>query len=114
MRRIESGMLKILSSTQGALSDRVTQRWVQATGKKIRLEDSPWLEGPIAPPEGIGRDYFERLATAAGLEIATTDSPLGLMEHFHTLAGPMFDPRKVQIEVARFYEQTSAYSMDAW
>lgn len=36
---------------RGALVDRTTQQWVRATGRRVALEECPWLEGPVG---GVG------------------------------------------------------------
>jgi hypothetical protein len=45
-----------LGGRRGVLSDWMTQRWVQLTGKRVDLSDYPWLEGPIGDVELIGSE----------------------------------------------------------
>ncbi len=42
--------------SRGALVDRTTQRWVKATGRRVALEECPWLEGPVGDVDVIGGD----------------------------------------------------------
>src|SRR5690349_17572906 len=51
-----------LGDRRGYLSDWITQRWVQLTGRRVRLEDAPWLAGPRGSTAGIGDDFYDRLA----------------------------------------------------
>jgi len=103
-----------LGTKRGYLTDWFTQRWVQCTGRRIRVEELPWLEGPVAPTTGIGDDYFDRLAGAEGLRILRPEQTAGILPSFNTLHGPSFDPGKVNPEVVRFYEETSRYDLDVW
>ena len=73
-----------------------------------------WLSGPIAPTSGIGPDYFASLASKEGLSLHSCDSAAGVLSDFAALRGATFDPSSVHPSVARFYEQTAAYDLDAW
>ncbi|MDB6173691.1 MAG: hypothetical protein JWL59_3002 [Chthoniobacteraceae bacterium] len=103
-----------LGSKRGYLSDWITQRWVQFTGRRVSLASEPWLAGPIAPTTGIGPDYFAALAGTEGLRLEQTDNAAGIISNFATLRGAAFEPSNVHPSVTRFYEQTSAYELDAW
>jgi hypothetical protein len=54
------------------------------------------------------------LARAEGLRVHQSDCAAGVISDFGTLRGASFEPSNVQPSVARFYEQTSAYELDAW
>lgn len=98
-----------LGEKRGNLSDWVTQVWVRAMGRRIRLRDHPWLDGPVGPTSGIGKDYFAGYAASKGLSIAG-DGVRGLLRDFNGQTGvPGVDGR-----VAKFYERTSEYELDAW
>jgi len=103
-----------LGSKRGYLSDWVTQRWVQFTGRSIDLSSEPWLAGPIAPTTGIGSDYFDTLANAKGLHLHKPDNAVGVIPEFVALRGESFETSKVHPSVANFYEETSVYELDAW
>lgn len=102
-----------LGSERGYLSDWITQLWVQLTGRKINLSKHPWLDGPTASTSGITGDYFDDLAARQGLKVRSHDGA-GIISNFATLQGSTFDPAKVDSRVSRFYEETSAYDLDAW
>jgi len=103
-----------LDDERGTLSDWITQRWVQYTGRRVNLKDDPWIDGPLGEPTGVGPDFFQEYAAHHGLAIATADVPRGLLVDFEALAGPGFDPSTVDPEIARFYEETSEYELDLW
>lgn len=102
-----------LDDARGNLVDWSTQRWVQATGRRISLADHPWLDGPIGKPSGIGSRFFEDYARDHGLRIVAGQR-CGLLGDFHALASPQFDPGRVKPVVAEFYQTTSEYELDAW
>jgi hypothetical protein len=73
-----------------------------------------WLTGPVASTTGIGPDYFTSLARTEGLRLNEPDRPAGVIADFTVVRGGSFIPENVDRRVARFYEQTSAYDLDAW
>jgi hypothetical protein len=102
----------MLASTAGHLVDRITQRWVQFTGRTVDIAgEHRWLAGPTGEPEGIGRDYFQEFAHKHSLEIGPG---AGLLDDFDMLRGPDFNPAEVARPVADFYQRTADYSLDAW
>jgi hypothetical protein len=103
-----------LGDKRGYLSDWVTQRWVQLTGRSVKLADAPWLAGPIGKTTSIGSNFYEELAIKSGLELKRGEEVQGLVPRFDALAAPDFDPTKIQRRVAEFYEHASAYELDVW
>ncbi len=103
-----------LGNKRGYLSDWVTQRWVRFTGRRVNLTSDSWLAGPIAPVRGIGADYFSSLAGAEGLRLQQSGHAKGVISDFGRLKGASFQPHNVHPQVIRFYEETSAYELDAW
>jgi hypothetical protein len=101
-----------MGDRRGHLVDWSTQRWVQATGRRISIADHAWLDGPVGRPEGIGAAVFEEYAADAGLRIRRGSS--GLLPDFSCLRSAAFDPASVSRAVAEFYEETSEYVIDAW
>ena len=47
-----------LGQKRGYLSDWLTQRWVQLTGRRVSLADVPWLAGPVGGTREIGIEFF--------------------------------------------------------
>ena len=101
----------MFGSTTGHLVDRITQRWVQITGRSVNLQEDAWLAGPIGDPDGIGNEYFREFAGKHSLQIGPGK---GLLDHFERLRSPSFEPATIKKPVVEFYEQTSGYTMDAW
>lgn len=101
-----------LDDSRGHLIDWSTQRWVELTGRRTTLADSPWLEGPIGRPAGIGRDYFDAYAAEHALRLNRNDS--GLIPDFAQLNSSAFNTRRISPAVVHFYQRTSEYDLDAW
>ena len=103
-----------LGERRGYLTDWVTQRWVQLTGRRVDVVGAErWLVGAVGSAHEIGRDYFTRLAEQEGLELRRTTSA-GLIADLRELAGPEFDLARVHPDVAEFYTRTAEYDLDAW
>lgn len=103
-----------LGAKRGYLTDWVTQRWVQLSGRRVSLSSEPWLAGPIASTTGITSEYFASLASAENLRLDRSDRATGIVPDFASLRGASFEPSAVEPSVVHFYEQTSAYELDAW
>jgi hypothetical protein len=103
-----------LGDRRGALTDWTTQQWVKLTGRRITLEQLPWLHGPIGRPTGIGSSYFDELAAERGFEVRRGGKVRGLVADLDLLRGPAFNPADVAPSVRAFYEQTSEYELEAW
>jgi hypothetical protein len=102
-----------LGESRGYLTDWVTQRWVQVTGRRVDLARAPWLAGPVGSPHGIGKDFFQDLARRQGLDLVL-GGERGLMHDFGALAAIDFDPSGVHAGVVDFYTRTSTYELDSW
>jgi hypothetical protein len=50
--------------SRGALVGRTMQRWVKATGRRVVLEECPWLEGPVGDVDVIGGDLKTSVSTS--------------------------------------------------
>lgn len=103
-----------LGEKRGEAADWLTQRWVQATGRRVDFAGSPWLRGPTGSTSGIGSDYFEILARNENLLVNEGQGSRGLTPKFSNLAGAAFDPGALAPEIAHFYEHTSEYRLDVW
>lgn len=100
-----------LGPKRGHLTDWTTQLWVKATGITTDLQSSPWLEGPIAKPTGIGVRFFDDFAADSGLSVA---SGTGLIKNLAELSGTDFRLEDIPPEVRHFYQNTAEYELDAW
>ena len=104
MRRVE---------LRGALVDRVTQRWVIATGRRIDVAGGErWLDGPVGDPGGIGDRWVDVHAARHGAEVVEGPEQ-GLLPRFAALA-PSLDVAAVAPQIVAFYETTAAWSIDLW
>lgn len=103
-----------LGSNRGYLTDWLTQKWVQVCGRRVDLADSPWLEGPISSPQGIGKDFFHHLAEAEDFQLRTMGMRRGLLRDINARQSPRANTHATQRGVADFYDRTSDYSLDAW
>jgi hypothetical protein len=103
-----------LPAGRGLLSDWITQRWVQWTGRTVDLDEYPWLEGPVGDVHVIGSDFFRRLAARRGLQYVEHGPARGLIQDFGRLRGPLCNPDDVDPRVAAFYERTSDFGFDVW
>jgi len=103
-----------LGGRRGVLSDWVTQRWVQCTGKRVTLSDYPWLEGPVGDVDLIGSAFFRRLAEKRNLDFVADGPGRGLIGDFARLSGPACNPSAVDARVVAFYENTAEFEFDVW
>lgn len=101
-----------LGEERGFLSDWVTQRWVQLTGRTVSFDEAPWLVGPTGLTSGIGVSAIEQAAKSEGLVPLDNQSSYGLIPDFSELRAEHFDPGRVSLGVRAFYEQTSRYEID--
>jgi hypothetical protein len=102
-----------LGERRGYLTDWVTQRWVQVTGRRVVRAAEPWLDGPVGEPRGIGPEFFADLAARERLTLSPT-RPAGLITDFSLLSAADFDPSVVHPRVVDFYTRTSEYELDSW
>lgn len=103
-----------LGGRRGRASDWITQRWVQATGRRVTWAEHPWLEAPVGDVDRIGPGFFDRHAEREGLVKVQGTGPIGLLPRFAELAGPGCSPDVVALPIARFYERASEYELDVW
>jgi len=103
-----------LGERRGYLTDWVTQRWVEYTGKRLKESDLTWLSGPAGNTSLIGRASVAEVAAHECLAIDSDSNIRGLVDSFKALDGPAFSSEAVAKEVSEFYEKTSLYEMNAW
>lgn len=94
-----------LGEQRGYLSDYITQLWVIATGRRVDLTVTSWLEGPVGSTRSIGPDFFHTFAKIKGLILRPGK---GLIRDFSTVSS---QPANA---VHEFYENTSEYELEAW
>ncbi|MFT4113445.1 hypothetical protein [Silvibacterium sp.] len=101
-----------MGSQRGLLTDWMTQQWVRATGRKLKLAEHRWLEGPVGGTRVIGSAFFEEHALRNGYELIQT-GVRGLIPSFRALDNAD-SLHAVSEQVRQFYERTSEFELDAW
>ena len=101
-----------MASPLGRLGVAIIQLFLRVFGRTVHRADAPWLEGPIGAGDPIGDRPYAMLAEREGLTVHSGEG--GLIPDFNVLAGPSFDPARVDPRVRAFYERTSAYDLDVW
>ena len=98
---------------RGAAVDRVTQRWVTATGRQVDLDGAErWLDGPVGDADGIGERWFDAHAARSGADVVQRPDQ-GLLPRFAALS-PSLNAAAVSPEIVAFYETTAEWSVDLW
>lgn len=101
-----------LGKNRGFLTDWITQRWVQLTGRKVDLRKEPWLLGPIGDTKIIGENFYKDLALNEDLDIVINLPGAGLLKDidvFKNASEKNFSPK-----VKDFYEHAINYGFDVW
>ena len=88
------------------------QSWVSTTGRKARISEAPWLEGPVGS-KYIGAEFYRGYVREAGLDAVTDDEDAGLLPSLDALAGERFDASLVHPKIRDFYERTARYDLFA-
>jgi hypothetical protein len=96
----------------GYVFDVAIRIWLRCFGRRIDPARDAWIGGATGTSERIGPEVYDDVARQMGLQ--RVDRPSGLMADFETLRGPNFDPDAVHADIRDFYENTSAYTLDAW
>lgn len=97
----------------GRAIDRVTQRWVRLTGRRVDLHEHPWLDGPFGKPDRIGDEWVEREARRLGGRVEDA-ADAGLLPAMGVLAGDQFNPSVLRREIIDFYEHTALWRLELW
>jgi len=101
-----------LGERRGHVVDWVTQRWVQVTGRRVTLEQVPWLSGPCGSVRGIGADFFEHWGRDHGLAVLPSRNDDGLIDGVAALESDCFDPEAVHPKIDDFYAHTAAFDLE--
>lgn len=106
-------MTNVLRDIVGTLGAWFIYFLVWLFGRKVALNDEPWLAGPVGGSY-IGDRPYEECAEEEGLDMERNATRGGLLPDFSALAGPSFDPAAVHPDVRAFYEHTAEHRMDVW
>ncbi|WP_257017627.1 MULTISPECIES: hypothetical protein [unclassified Rhodococcus (in: high G+C Gram-positive bacteria)] len=97
------------------IADRASRMWWRTAGRPVDLGgDHAWLTAPTSAA-GVVRDHWlpaeaERLGGA----LIAADADAGLLPDMECLAGPGFDPERLDPAIRDFYEHTSQWRMEIW
>ncbi|MDH5675915.1 MAG: hypothetical protein OEZ06_27575 [Myxococcales bacterium] len=108
----EPSRLPWVARLVGAVGERIIYALIRLFGCVVRLQDAPWLAGPIGS-DYIGDRPYAELAQREGLEVIRDSREGGLLSSLEVLRGPDFDPACVDDRVRDFYENTARYELDA-
>lgn len=97
-----------------ALLDRLTQRWVRTTGRRVDLGDETWLAGPCGDRDRVGDSWLRREAERHGARVLDREADAGLLPSMTVLDGPAFDSNDLHVKVRDFYENTTRWRVDLW
>jgi len=86
---------------------------IRIFGRIVRVEDAPWLAGPIGS-DYIGDRPYEEVAAGEDLALVRRSASGGLVSDFTALDSPGFRVDGLRPEIRHFYEHTAAYRMDVW
>ncbi|GGV13704.1 hypothetical protein GCM10010182_38010 [Actinomadura cremea] len=97
-----------------ALLDRLTQRWVRTTGRRVDLRDATWLAGPRGDRDRVGGSWLRKEAGRLGGRVRAGAADAGLLPSMTVLDGPAFDSGDLHPHVRDFYEHTTRWRVDLW
>lgn len=99
---------------RGAAVDRITQRWVIASGRPVSFGDEHrWLDGPVGSPDGVGERWIGEHAARLGADVREPDDA-GVLPDLRILEGPGFRADELHPSVRDFYEHTARWRLDVW
>jgi hypothetical protein len=85
---------------------------MRLSSRRVARDQHRWLIGPTAGRDRVGHEWVAR--TVADLNGSTSSGPDHGLFHFNDLAGPGFDPSKVDPRIAEFYDHASRWQLDLW
>jgi hypothetical protein len=103
----------VLRSVVGACGELFIDGLIRVCGRRYAPREVTWLLGPVGGAT-IGERPYEEIARAEHLSIERLATTGGLLPDFAVLAGPSFDPGRVDEKIRDFYENTARYRLDTW
>lgn len=95
--------------------DGATRLWVRATGRRVDLAATPWLQGPVGDVDRVGDAWLAGEADRLGAAVRPAgDAGAGLLGSMADLDRADFAADALAAPVRRFYECTSGWRLDAW
>lgn len=96
------------------IQDTITQLWVKITGRKIEIENYPWLGGIVGDVDIIDDKYFTQLAQHENLVIERNHPNSGLLEDLSAIDFSEYELNSINPIVKDFYLNTSNYDFEVW
>ncbi|MBO0854744.1 MAG: hypothetical protein J2P18_13405 [Nocardia sp.] len=96
--------------------DRATRWWWRRSGRVVDLDDADaWLRAPmiVDPNAAVGDRWLGAEADRGGGRVLSGPDA-GLLPDPSALAGPRFDPDRLNAGVRDFYQHTARWRMEAW
>lgn len=85
---------------------------IRIVGEQIGPDEAPFLVPFREATKHVGVDYLERYAGEVGASFVHHPPDIGIVDDFDALAGPSFDPSRVDPLIREFYEHTSRFELD--
>lgn len=102
-----------LGPVRGAAIDWATQQWVKATGRRIHVDEMPWLDGPVGAVDVISDSWLVAHAARIGAR-AEKGSDGGLVADMAALDSSDFTAAALHPDIRDFYEHTARWRLDVW
>jgi hypothetical protein len=80
--------------------------------ERVRAEDLPFVVPLEARSRYVGTGYIRELADVLGGTYTADADDVGIVASLDSLAGPQFDPSRVDPRVREFYEHTTRFTLD--
>ena len=103
-----------LGTKRGYLQDWITQLWVEVTGKRITLNEYPWLYGPVGQTDKIGDQFVQHLAEKESLRVVKEGAGMGLLNSLRELNLPDHYVSMLNPRIKDFYTSTDNYDFEVW
>jgi hypothetical protein len=85
---------------------------VSLLAERVRAEDLPFVVAREARSAYVGTGYVRELAETLGGIYQASAADVGIVASLDELAGPDFDPARVDPRVREFYEHTTRFQLD--
>jgi hypothetical protein len=99
------------ADTRQSFQDWFTQQWIIIWGRKLNLEEEPWLKSPFGEVGLDAEDYIAALAKRENLVVDNSIDRKGLLSSFDELRLPEDKRKQIAAPIIDFYENTSAYDL---
>ena len=80
--------------------------------ERVKAEDLPFVVPLASQTRYVGTDYVRSLAQVLGGTYTPEVADIGIVASLDELAGPSFDPARVDPQVREFYEHTTRFALD--